>query len=166
MDWSWTELQALGVKAASGAGVPAAQALAFGAMLPRHLADGGAEDPLIRALESPTRIVTLALQIEEMVERASITLEPVRMQQADAGRRALMISWLAGLPCQSEVSVSGTEVRAALSLAAPSKRGRPKRISVSEQLATQLRHLAERTYVPDSDASRNVGAGAGLMDLD
>ncbi|WP_299280895.1 hypothetical protein [uncultured Tateyamaria sp.] len=166
MDWSWTELQALGVKAASGAGVPAAQALAFGAMLPRHLADGGGEEPLIRALEAPDCIVTLAHQIEEMVERASITPKPVRMHQSDAGQRALMISWLAGLPCQSEVSVSGTEVRAALSLAAPSTRVRPKRIAVSEVLAAQLRNLAERTYVPDSDASRNVGAGAGLMDLD
>ncbi|MEO0389957.1 MAG: hypothetical protein AAF218_03355 [Pseudomonadota bacterium] len=166
MEWSWTELQALGVKAATGAHVPPAQALAFGAMLPRHLADGGSEDPVLRALDAPKCIVTLALQIEQIVEQASVTNKPVKVSETDPGKRALVISWLAGLPCQAEISGHGADVTAALSLSAPSTRARPKRIPVSPELAAQLNALAARTYVPDSAASRASGAGAGLMELD
>jgi len=166
MNMSWTEVQALGVKAASGAGVPPAQSLAFGAMMARHLADGGAEAPLARALDAPDRIVTLAHRIETIVENASIRARPIDVSEADAGTRSLLVSWLAGLPCQSDLTVTGADVRVALSLTAPSTRTRPERIALSDALKEQLEALAAKTYVPDSDASRAGGAGAGLMDLD
>ena len=166
MEWSWTELQALCVRAASGSGVPAAQSLAFGAMVPRHLADGGSEGPIGAVLDQPDLIVRLAHQIESMIETASMSTDTVSKTEADGGLRALMISWLASLPCQADVAVSGQDVRATLSLSAPSTRSRPARISISEGLVERLRSLAARTYVPDSAESRAVGAGAGLMDLD
>ncbi|WP_299369155.1 hypothetical protein [uncultured Tateyamaria sp.] len=167
MDWSWTELQALGVKAASGAQVPPAQALAFGAMLARHLADEGDEAPVLRALEAPDTIVALAHAVERLVEAASISpAGTASTREGDAGRRALLVSWLNGLPCRSEVSVAGDTVRAMLSLVEPSTRARPVRIAVSQRLADALHDLAARTYVPDSAASRAGGAGAGLMELD
>ena len=37
---------------------------------------------------------------------------------------------------------------------------------VSAALNDDLGTLAARTYVPDSEASRTMGAGAGLMDTD
>ena len=166
MDWSWTELQALSVKAATGAGVPPAQALAFGAMLARHLADGGGEAPLMHALDAPDTILKLAHRVEAMVETASINQRSVSVQEQDGGHRALLISWLGSLPCQADISVSGDAITAQLALAAPSTRTRPARIELSSALAAHLKDLAARTYVPDSAASRASGAGAGLMELD
>lgn len=163
---SWTEIQALAVKAAAGADVPAAQALAFGAMLPRHLADGGAEGPLAAALRTPADIVSLAHRVESMIEMASLSPRTVTAQEDDAGLRALLISWLASLPCQADITASAAEVKARLSLSEPSTRTRPARITIGSALLAQLQDLAARTYVPDSAASRESGAGAGLMDLD
>jgi hypothetical protein len=165
-DKSWTEIQSLGVKAASGAAVPPAQALAFGAMVARHLSDGGSEDPLHAALNAPDTILTLAHEIEAMVEAASMSTRIVSAQQPDAGQRALLISWLASLPCQADIVTHENAVQAHLSLKAPSTRTRPARIAISPSLFSHMQDLATRTYVPDSAASRTSGAGAGLMELD
>ncbi|WP_299724330.1 hypothetical protein [uncultured Tateyamaria sp.] len=165
-DKSWTEIQALAVKAATGAEVPPAQALAFGSMLARHLADGGSEAPLSQALDTPATILALAHQVERMIETASVSGRVVGMREQDPGRRAMLISWLASLPCQAEITANADEVCATLSLSAPGLRARPARISIGSALFEQMQTLAARTYVPDSDASRAGGAGAGLMDLD
>ncbi|MEL6618761.1 MAG: hypothetical protein AAFP16_07790 [Pseudomonadota bacterium] len=163
MTHSWTEVQAVAVRAASGAGVPPAQALAFGAMLARHVADGGSEAPLIAALDAPDRIVALAHQVEELIEAASVTDKPVKTTAPAAGERALLVSWLQSLPCRSVVEVSGPMVAAVLDLAAPGKRSRPPRLELSNVLYQKLQDLAALTYVPDSEASRTLGAGAQLM---
>jgi len=163
---SWTEIQALAVKAATGAAVPPAQALAFGAMATRHLADGGSEAPLSEALNDSGTIVDLAHQIEAVIETASVSEQPVRVSEPDTGRRALLISWLASLPCQAETNATSAEIRVRLSLTDPSARTRPARVHIGTALFDQMQDLAARTYVPDSEASRASGAGAGLMDLD
>ena len=166
MTRSWTEVQALGTRAAAGAGVPAAQALAFGAMLARHLADGGAEAPLQSALDRPERIVALAQRVEEVVEAASVSPRPVKTLEPDTDQRALLVSWLNALPCRTAVDVSGDKVLAALDMSAPSLHGRPERLTVDAAFEELLKTLAARTYVADSEASRALGAGAGLMDND
>ncbi|WP_299623774.1 hypothetical protein [uncultured Tateyamaria sp.] len=166
MTHSWTEVQALGVKAASGAGVPPAQALAFGAMVARHLADGGAETPIAAALRAPDSIVALALRVEKVIEGASMNASAVTVREADAGARALLFSWLSGLPCQTALTLADDTIIASLNLAAPSDRSRPDRVPLGPELQEQMQELAAKTYVPDSDASRSAGAGAGLMDLD
>lgn len=163
---SWSEVQALGVKAASGAGVPAAQALAFGATLARYLADGGGERAVSDILNAPQRIVTLALRVERVIEAASIGVTPVRVIEDDTGLRGLLISWLMGLPCQSDLKINGNTIEATLTLAAPSGRSRPDRVALSPALESRLQVLAAKTLVPDSDASRSSGAGAGQMDID
>jgi len=163
---SWTEVQALGVRAATGAGVPAAQSLAFGAMLARHLADGGPEVPVQAALESPDQILAVAHRVEEIIEEASMSPRPVATGEEDATLRTLLVSWLFGLPCRAAVEVKGSTVLAALDLTSPSTRQRPERLQVSTSLMAKLTKLAAHTYVPDSAASRAMGAGAGLMDTD
>lgn len=165
-DRSWTEIQALAVKAATGAAVPPAQALAFGAMATRHLADGGAEAPLADALRSPDTILTLAHQVEEIIETASISGQMVSIAAPNAAQRAVLISWLASLPCQAEITTQSEEIRVRLSLRDPSARTRPARVAIGTQLFDQMQTLAATTYVPDSAASRAGGAGAGAMDLD
>ncbi|WP_299688427.1 hypothetical protein [uncultured Tateyamaria sp.] len=166
MSRSWTEVQALATRAAAGAGVPSAQSLAFGAMLARHLADGGAEAPLQSALDAPERIVALAQRVEEVIEAASVSPRPIKTVEPDAAQRALLVSWLVGLPCRTAVDVSGETVLAALDLSAPSTRARTERLLVSADLDADLGALAARTYVADSEASRTMGAGANLMDTD
>lgn len=163
---SWTEVQSLGVKAASGAGVPPAQALAFGAMLARHIADQGPQGAVAAALSKPERIVALAHRVETIVEAASVTAKPVDTREEDAGTRAMLVSWLSALPCKAELDIAGPKVRVSLSLSEPSARGRPERLHLDASLSEQLNALAAKTYVPDSDASRSGGAGAGLMELD
>jgi len=165
-DRSWNEVQALAVKAATGAAVPPAQALAFGAMCARHLADGGAEAPLGDALRAPETILSLALQVERMIETASLSPRIVTASEDDAGRRALLVSWLASLPCQTEINVRAHEIQACLSLTDPGTRTRPARIVLGAELFCRMQELAARTYVHDSAASRESGAGAGLMELD
>ncbi|WP_299742754.1 hypothetical protein [uncultured Tateyamaria sp.] len=163
---SWTEVQSLGVKAASGAGVPPAQALAFGAMLARHIADEGPQGAVAAALSTPEKIVALAHRVETIVEAASVTARPVDAVEDDAGTRAMLVSWLAALPCKAELDIAGPKVRISLSLSEPSARTRPERLHLDPSLSKQLDVLAAKTYVPDSDASRSGGAGAGLMELD
>lgn len=166
MSASWTEVQALGVRAATGAGVPAAQSLAFGAMLARHLADGGAEVPVEAALDAPDQILAVAHRVEEIIEKASMSPRPVSTGEEDATARALLVSWLFGLPCRTAVEVRGSTVMAALDLKLPSTRQRPERLEVSTALMAKLTQLAAHTYVPDSAASRAMGAGARMMDTD
>ncbi|WP_299547036.1 hypothetical protein [uncultured Tateyamaria sp.] len=163
---SWTEIQTLGVKAASGAGVPPAQALAFGAMLARHVADDGPQGAVEAVLSEPERIVALAHRVETIVEAASVNNKPVSATEKDAGTRSMLVSWLTALPCKSELEIAGSKVRVSLSLSEPSARGRPERLYLNPSLSEQLNILAAKTYVPDSDASRAGGAGAGLMELD
>lgn len=163
---SWTEIQALAVRAASGAGVPPSQALAFGAMLPRHLADGSDAAPLARALREPDIIIDLAHRVERMIEMASLSRRAVAVRDQDPDLLGLLVSWLASLPCHAEIETSDEGVNVCLSLLDPSTRARPDRIGIAEKLLIQMQELAARTYVADSDESRAHGAGAGLMDLD
>jgi len=158
---SWTELQALATRAATGAGVPASQSLAFGAMVPRHLSDDGSDEPLGLALKSPKTIVSLAQVVETLIESASLSPRILKVRNSDTTQRALLVSWLAGLPCQADVVADGEGVQARLSLGSPNTRQRPDRVSISCDLLRQMETLAARTYVPDSAESRASGAGAG-----
>mmetsp|Transcript_23748 Transcript_23748/g.42583 ORF Transcript_23748/g.42583 Transcript_23748/m.42583 type:complete len:136 (+) Transcript_23748:3145-3552(+) len=135
-------------------------------MIARHLADGGAEGPIATALTAPDTIVALALRVEKVIEGASMHASAVTVREADAGQRALLVSWLSGLPCQTDLRLADDAITANLQLSAPSDRPRPDRVPLSDALKGQMQALADKTLVPDSDASRSSGAGAGLMDLD
>ena len=76
------------------------------------------------------------------------------------------MSGLTGLPCRTASEVKEDTVRAALDRASPSTGARTERWMVSAALNDDRGALAARTYVPDSEASRTMGAGAGLMDTD
>ena len=78
----------------------------------------------------------------------------------------MLVSWLSGLPCKAELDVAGARVNVRLALAEPSTQKRPERLVLDAGLLQQMNDLAAKTYVPDSDASRAGGAGAGLMELD
>lgn len=165
MSRSWNDVQSKATRAAMGAGVPPAQALAFGAMAARHLADGGDEGALGACLNTPAQIVVLAGQIEELVEAASISQGPVQLAPADKDRDLLM-SWARSLPCQCDAQSDDTGLAFTLALTQPSRLARPDRVRVGDALWAAMDALAIQTYVPDSAASQAFGAGAGLMDID
>ncbi|MEM8578852.1 MAG: hypothetical protein AAGF60_13450 [Pseudomonadota bacterium] len=58
--WSWSETRALATRAATGAGIPHAQARLYGASACRHLAAGGDPAALTEALTHP-ELLTQAL---------------------------------------------------------------------------------------------------------
>ncbi|MEL7163962.1 MAG: hypothetical protein AAGL96_00710 [Pseudomonadota bacterium] len=162
---SWNEVQSKAARAAIGAGVPHAQALAFGTMVARLLADGGAATDVAGCLDDPARIVALAGAVEEAVEAASVTDDVVRVP-VGTKERDVLAAWLRSLPCQAELAEVPDALLVKLELRAPNALARPVRVSVGCALWQVMEDLAARTYVPDSDASRQMGAGAGLMDLD
>ncbi|MEL7091218.1 MAG: hypothetical protein AAFN94_05745 [Pseudomonadota bacterium] len=162
---SWNEVQSKAARAAVGAGVPHAQALAFGTMVARLLSDGGDEDLVLRCLETPARVVSLAGAVEEAVEAASVAPDVVRVP-VDAFQRSLLSAWLRSLPCQAEIAEVADALMVKLELRLPNALERPLRVPVRETLWQAMEDLAARTYVPDSEASRSMGAGAGLMETD
>ena len=157
---SWAEVQDLAIKAALGIGVPPAQALAFGAMLVRHLDDALSEAPLLAALRRPDLITTLANRVEEIIEAASVSSGRMTVTDWDSNSRALLVSWLHGLPCKTRTQTLHEDVCVTLNLRAATERGRSERLFVSQKLWDQLTDLGARTYVPDSLTSRLHGAGA------
>lgn len=160
---SWTEVQTLGIDAASGAGVPPAQALAFGAMVARHLADGGPEAPIVAALEAPQSIFAMALRVERVIEAASMGATPVSLIESDLNQRAMLFSWLSGLPCYTELRINGNTIEATLTLPAPSERTRPDQVPLSATLESQMRALAARVDQTAKDATRSA---TDQIDLD
>ncbi|MEM6760916.1 MAG: hypothetical protein AAF601_15690 [Pseudomonadota bacterium] len=162
---SWNEVQSKAARAALGAGVPHAQALAFGTMVARLLADGGSEALVTACLEAPARIVEIASSVEEVVEAASVAGDVVRVPVA-SGERPLLAAWLGSLPCQAEIAETDDALLVKLDLRLPNAVARPVRVAVGAALWQVMDDLAARTYVPDSDASRSFGAGAGLMETD
>ncbi len=160
---SWSETQALAERAALGAGVPFAQAARFGAAVARHLSEGRGPEMVAAALSQPSEIVALSLAVEEAVEAASRKQVPHVIVQKPA---VLVASFLQSLPCDVELAPHADGLSATVRLDAQQKRARAARIDVPDALWSQMEVLAARTYVPESEASRARGAGAGLMELD
>lgn len=163
MSRSWTETQALAERAARGAGVPFAQAARFAVGVARHLADNRPSDDILHAYENPDLISDIALDAERVTEAASVS---GKAWTGHSDAPELLKSVIEALPCDSAVSIDGNQVHARLTLDEPSQKSRPARLFVPHALQTEMERLAKRTYVPDSAASREAGAGAGLMELD
>ena len=163
MTRSWNETQSLAERAARGAGVPFAQAARFAVGVTRHLSEGRRTGPIAAALDNPEIIHDLTIEVERIIEAASVSGS---VWQGTSGSPELLQSVIESLPCASAVTVSGDQVHAHLVLSQPPSRARPARVKVPEKLHAQMNNLAQLTYVPDSAESRSTGAGAELMELD
>jgi hypothetical protein len=75
----------------------------------------------------------------------------------------LAASYVATLPYLAWLSAGGT---LALDLSKPAQRLAVQRIDLPDAAYTEWSALAARLLVPESDASRLSGAGAGLSDND
>ena len=163
MKLSVNEVMSLAARAARGAGAPPAQAAAFGRAAMFHLAAGRAAGPLTAALKSLPQgpILTLPLDfIRVLTEDCSeIPLPP------DVATE-LVQSYAEAQSFLTTLHPEGPQMQITVDRKSPSPGPAISRITMSEDLFTFLNHLAARILVPESEASRIAGAGAGLTDND
>jgi hypothetical protein len=76
---------------------------------------------------------------------------------------ALAHSYIEALPCQASLTADHVVY---LDLNRPAARRDLSRIELSDEVYTRWSALAAKLLVPESDASRISGAGAGLTDND
>lgn len=168
MSWSQAEISALATKAARGAGAPPEQAARFGQAAAAHLAQGRAAseiDQALRALpEGP--ILRFGRDIDR-VKMAALAMADTCVDVRVDDCAALFDSYLSALPFEVKTTaiepdhirvVTGNDRGAACKPVG--------RISGCDRLIARMSDLAARTFVPESDASRRAGAGAGLTDND
>ncbi|WP_227270521.1 hypothetical protein [Roseobacter weihaiensis] len=166
MSWSATEIMTLAGKAARGAGAPPAQAARFGQVVVVHLTAARDVAVLSAALEALPEgpILAYPLVLDQALSDAGQGL-PAALPGLE--QDALLVSFVEALPFQASLQATGTDgLRLRVDLATPRPHGVPRRITGCDGLIAQMTELADRTYVPDSDSSRRVGAGARLTDND
>lgn len=147
-------------KAARGAGAPPAQAAMFGAVavwcLGQGLSPSILDDALGALPAGPIIDLPLALaQIAEGAQEGHATgmIEATPLAQG----------YVATTPYHADIDMQGCVT---LNLNQPRARAVPQRIDLPEDVYTRWSALAARLLVPESDASRLSGAGAGLTDND
>jgi hypothetical protein len=168
MSWSANELSGLVAKAARGAGAPPEQAARFAHAAAVHLSQGRAERELRSALD--------ALPIGPVVDLYQCFTE-ILCQQDQSGHatghvpaiapEALIRSMAEAQPFALVAFGADPDgVRITWDTTCPNPAPPPGRCTISDDFAACLTRLAARTLVPESDASRRAGAGAGLLDND
>lgn len=164
MSWSQTEIMALAAKAARGAGAPAGQAQQFGKAAVKHLLRGGDDNDLLRALEALPggTIVEAPRAIDDCLIAGGGDEVFIFSDTADG----LFESYVRALPFEITKVVSGEKTQFALNRSKLAVSGKPDRVFANKEFIARLRLFASATLVPDSEASRSAGAGAGLDDND
>lgn len=162
MKLSVNEVTTLAAKAARGVGAPPAQADDFGRAAAQHLGAGRALEDLRSALDNVPNgpIILFPLALLALAERA----EDGRAQGwVDAlNLPELLHSYVEVMGCAA--FCDGRKVT--LDLNAPAPRRPAHRIEIPEALAADWSALAARLLVPETEASRTRGAGAGITDND
>ncbi|MGJ8544482.1 MAG: hypothetical protein ACSHWZ_03485 [Sulfitobacter sp.] len=162
MTYSANEIMMLCAKAARGAGAFPAQAAHFGRAALAHLAAGRAEAALIAALDAlPDGPITRYPQrIAALVETAEMA---VAIGPLKGTEDPLMLSYLRAQTFEAIILPNG---QVQLNLQTPAPLAPPARFTPSAAFLSQLSALAAKILVPETDASRRSGAGAGLTDND
>jgi hypothetical protein len=156
----------LAAKAARGAGAPPAQAAAFGAAAAYHLRAGNSADDLSRALAVLPNgpILELPVMITRALENA---VGDVASGEIQLGPFAdLALRYVSVQPFEIESENDGGSIRFQMFLSKPHTPPPTPRIVIPDDLVAALQILAARILVPESEASRLSGAGAGLTDND
>ncbi len=152
----------LATKAARGAGSPPAQAAQFGSAAVVHLAQGRDVSALNAALATlpDGPIIALPLALTRIAEGQAEGIATGVLGHANLG---LAQSYVQALPCASALTADGT---VHLDLNRPAPRAMVQRIDLPQDVYVDWAALAAELLVPESDASRLSGAGAGLTDND
>lgn len=162
MSWSVAEVTALASKAARGGGAPAGQAARFGQVAALHLGAERAPAELAQALDAlpDGPILTYPLSLDAALGQLAQDETAVHVALPVDG---LMHSYVQALPFAAQLTADGRLELDVTQIAAPVA---GTRISDCDDVIERMVRLAERTYVPESDSSRQSGAGAGLLDND
>lgn len=163
---SANEVMNLAAKAARGAGIPPAQAMMFGRAVVCHLARGRDARTLQTALEAAPDgpILTIPLALSRFVETSEGDTATGQMPLCADGD--LMLSYAQSQPFAATAKVRDDALDLTLTLTAPNTFNPGPRITLPDDLAGHMQTLAARILVPESEASRLSGAGAGLTDND
>ncbi len=161
MSWSGAEVMALASKAARGAGAPAGQAARFGQVAAAHLGAGRpASDLSVALADLPAgAILDYPLLLDTALAQIAAKADTPQPLPGDA----LMLSYVETLPFQAALTV---DQQLTVAFETPRVPDAARRIVGCDVLIDQMQTLAARTFVPESDSSRQSGAGAGLLDND
>lgn len=166
MKCSANEVTTLAAKAARGAGAPPAQAVGFGAAALCHLI--ARRDPAVlrAALDALPEgaILDLPLALAMTIEDGEGAEIKGKLVVGDFPKLAL--SYLDAQPYTTETKLDGSTLAVTLHLTQPRARKAVARVDLPDDLAAHMQGLAAHLLVPESDASRLSGAGAGLTDND
>ena len=166
---SSSELQMLVLKACRGVGVPVAQAQevavalaqtpqALGALLP-HLAQPMKAAKFDFSAGLTVHDASLLRDFSACADAATLGVQPVRLCGMAGCDLAHALAHSRGLSIAGE----GADVVFTGPVPLPSQGAR---CSVVPEIWQQISRFAALTYVPETDASRLGGAGAGLSDND
>ena len=171
--WALSEVAAMVQKAARGAGIPLGQAEDLGRTA-RFLAGTGADVSVISAaLQEPASAVDVVWSPDriEVTAGSAALIAPIVRDAFAMGCAEAALANVAHVPL-----VLGTLAQAGVSAQAegllvrqcdtPLPALRHEAVDIPDADWALWADLAARTYVPESDASRAAGAGAGLTDND
>ena len=156
-------------KACRGAGLCVGQAQVIADALVRDIAG---LPTLLATLAQGRRVSQLAGTARCIIENADILLDgPAACDALNAGVAqvtlmglgddALARALFAGAGAGVEATGTGLVITGP-----PNRAARPRRVTVAGDLWDQLDQYAHKVYVPETEASRLAGAGAGLTDND
>ena len=166
MTRSANEVMALAAKAARGAGAPPAQAAEFGRAALCHLIAGREGADLRRALDALPAgpILSLPLAFARIIETSNGGTATGIIPRA--AELALAQSYAEALPFEQTHAAETKGLSLTVHTTKPVRRSAVARVRLDDGLAAFMSTLAARTFVPESEASRLAGAGAGLTDND
>lgn len=166
MKCSANEVMTLAAKAARGAGAPPAQAADFGAAALRHLQAGREVDMLIDALKAlPSGpVIALPLVLMQILENST---DGIAEGGLEPGSNATLIqSYLDAQPFETQLENQAGSFHITLFPTKLKAAPLMPRVDAPDDLLASFQSYAARILVPESDASRLSGAGAGLTDND
>jgi hypothetical protein len=164
MSRSANEVTVLCAKAARGGGAPPEQATLFGRAALCHLARGRDPAQLKRALEALPGGPILHLPVLFMALAEAALREEGPDALPDDSPPELLQSYAEAQPFLVRIGAQTCQAQARPSEPAPPLPA--TRIALQPELQALLQSLAAKTLVPESEASRRAGAGAGLTDND
>jgi hypothetical protein len=107
-------------------------------------------------------ILTLPLAFARLTENVEQTQAKGVIHSQDT----LVLSYAEALPFAQTHEIRADGVYVVVNQTTPATRRSRARVDLPDDLANWMSTLAARTFVPESEASRLAGAGAGLTDND
>lgn len=166
MTYSANEVMTLAARAARGAGAAPDQAALFGRAALCHLIAGREPALLAAALAAlPGGPIPTFPALFERLQESALGGD-TRGRIPKHGPAALLTSFAEAQPFLTTLQEQQGAFFVTTDLQTPTTRHCPARTLLPAELAQQMQTLAARLLVPESDASRRSGAGAGLTDND